>query len=64
MTSQKKMERASAVGASSGGDGGNRTRVRRIRSSEIYERSRLDFSPSAPQPTRRADGQPLELRSP
>ena len=36
-----------------GGDGGNRTRVRKTRPTEIYERSRLSLSSQAPQPAKR-----------
>ena len=47
-----KKERASQTARPSGGDGGNRTRVRKIRTANVYERSRLFLSPIGPQLTR------------
>ena len=46
------------------GDGGNRTRVRKTRPSEIYERSRLGMSPQVTQPANLTCGQPLGPESP
>ena len=39
-----------------GGDGGNRTRVRKIRPADIYELSRLFCSPAGLQATKTAAG--------
>jgi len=46
------------------GDGGNRTRVRKTRPSEIYERSRLGMSPQVTQPANLTCSQPLGPESP
>jgi len=46
------------------GDGGNRTRVRKTRPSEIYERSQLGMSPQVTQPANLTCGQPLGPESP
>jgi len=54
---------ASAV-AVYGGDGGNRTRVQKIRPSEIYERSRLIVSPPEIHPAKLPCGHSLRPESP
>ena len=46
------------------GDVGNRTRVRKIRPSNIYERSRLEFSLEASRPTKAAPELTAETRKP
>ena len=47
-----------------GGDGGNRTRVRKNRPSNIYERSRSLFSLACREINRPASGQSLRARKP
>jgi hypothetical protein len=47
-----------------GGDGGNRTRVRKIRPPEIYARSGLKMSLQGTQPTKLSCGHPLRPESP
>jgi len=46
------------------GDGGNRTRVRKIRPPKIYERSRLIVSPQGTQPAKLSCSHPLRPESP
>jgi len=46
------------------GDGGNRTRVRKIRPPEIYMRSGLRLSPQGTQPAKLSCGHSLRLESP
>jgi len=46
------------------GDGGNRTRVQKIRPSEIYERSRLKVSPPGTHPAKLPGSQSLRPESP
>ena len=58
------QKRAGRQRAFTGGDGGNRTRVRKTRPSEIYERSRLGMSPQVIQPANLTCGQSLGPEGP
>jgi len=60
----KKVEHMCSTFLSSGGDGGNRTRVRKIRPTEIYERSRLIVSPQAIQSAKHTCGHSLRPEGP
>ena len=61
---ESRLPKSLRLRKSVGGDGGNRTRVRKTRPSEIYERSRLGMSPQVTQPAKLTCSQPLGPESP
>jgi len=63
-SSCKKGQVPGTAGTCSSGDGGNRTRVRKNRPSEIYERIRLKVSPQGAQPAKVACSHPLGPEGP
>jgi hypothetical protein len=60
----KSQNRLFGTMGKNGGDGGNRTRVRKTRPTEIYERSRSRMSPQVTQPANLTCSQPFEPESP